>query len=144
MLEDIPYFCGFDHLGHVTNLKTYVVEVRLLSMVEVMTSPKRFQQTVASQSKDFAWRVPASSDSLMTLLSDEEKTKIASKQFSDELKFDVPVDLEGSKHAFIALKEGLETKGSISKAFTEMKQLDPSNLVDPLNLGDNVLADITS
>lgn len=114
-----------------------------------MSSPKRLQQSVSNQSKDFVWTVEASPEDLMTnssdsLLSSEEKTKIASKSFSDELKFDVPVDLGGSKCAFNALKEGLEAKGNLSKSFAEMKQLDPSNLVDPLNLGDTLITGITS
>ena len=114
-----------------------------------MSSPKRLQQSVANQSKDFVWSVQASSEDLMTnssnsLLSYEEKSKITSTTFPDELKFDVPVNLEGSKRAFIALKEGLESKGNISKSFSEMKQLDPSNLVDPLNLGETLITGITS
>lgn len=114
-----------------------------------MSSPKRLQRNVANQNKDFVWSVQASSEDLMTdssnsLLSYEEKTKIASTAFPDELKFDVPVDLEGSKRAFIALKEGLDSKGSISKSFSAMKQLDPSNLVDPLNLEDTLVTGITS
>jgi len=112
-----------------------------------MSSPKRVQQSTVNQNKDFAWTVPASSEDLMSsnsVLTHEEKTKIASKKFSDELKFDVAVDLEGSKYAFNALKEGLATNGHVSKSFAEMKQLDPSNLVDPLNLEDSLVAGITS
>ena len=111
-----------------------------------MTSPKRLQRSTANQNKDFVWSVQANSEDLATTdsLSDEERTKIASKTFSNELKFDVPVDLEGSKCAFNALKEGLETKGNLSRSFAEMKQLDPSNIADPLNLGDTLITGITS
>lgn len=82
-------------------------------------------------------------DSSNSLLSYDEKTKIASKTFSDELKFDVPVDLEGSKCAFNALKEGLSTKGNLSKSFAEMQQMDPSNPVDHFNLGESLITSIT-
>ena len=108
-----------------------------------MSSPKRLQQSFANQSKDFVWNVQANSEDLISdsLVSYEEKAKIASKTFSDELKFDVPVDLGGSKYAFIALKEG--AKGNLSKSFAEMKQMDPSNLVDHFDLSDTLIANIT-
>ena len=111
-----------------------------------MSSPKRSQQSKVNQSKDFVWTVQAKSEGTISsdsLLSDEEKAKIASKTFSDELNFDVPVDLEGSKYAFNALKEGL-AKGNLSRSFAEMKQMDPSNLVDPMKLGDAHVTSVTS
>ena len=111
-----------------------------------MSSPKRLQQSAVNQSKNFVWTVtveakPASSSDC--LLSDDEKAKITSKTFPDELKFDVPVDLEGSKYAFNALKEGL-AKGKLSKSFAEMKQMDPSNLVDLMELGDSHVTSVIS
>ena len=112
-----------------------------------MSSPKRLQQTTVNQSKDFVWTVQAKSEAAISsdsLLNDEEKVKIASKTFSDELKFDVPVDLEGSKYAFNALKEGLAGKGNLSKLFAEMKEMDPSDLVDPMKLGDAHVTSVTS
>lgn len=112
-----------------------------------MSSPKRVQQSIANQSKDFVWSVQADPEELTptdALLSYEEKSKIASKTFPVELKFGVPVDLEGSKYAFNALQEGLPTKGNLTKSFAKMKQLDPSNLVDPLNLEDTLVTSMTS
>lgn len=111
-----------------------------------MSSPKRLQQSAVNQTKDFVWTVQAKSEGVISgdsLLSDEEKAKAATKTFSDELRFDVPVDLEGSKYAFNALKEGLATR-SLSKSFAEMKQMDPSNLVDPMKLGDAHVTSVTS
>ena len=112
-----------------------------------MSSPKRLQQSAVNQSKDFVWVVQAKSEdagSSDSLLSAEEKAKIASKTFPEELNFDVPVDLESSKYAFDALKEGLAAKGNLSKSFAEMKQMDPSNLVDPMKLGDAHITSVTS
>ena len=113
--------------------------------VKVMSSPKRFQRSAVNQSKDFVWTVQTESEdnSSNSQLSDGEKAKIASKTFSDELKFDVPVDLEGSKHAFSALMEG-SVKGNLSKSFAEMKKMDPDNLVDHMKLGDSHVTSVTS
>ena len=113
-----------------------------------MTSPKakRLQQNVANQNKDFVWTVPVGSEEKLdkSSVTADEKAKIDAITFPAELKFDVPVDLEGSKYAFKAVKEGMASNSDLAKNFAEMKQLNPQQLVDPLGLDDATITRVMS
>ena len=115
-----------------------------------MTSPKakRLQENEANQNKDFAWTVPVSSEEKLdkSSITADEKAKIDAITFPTELKFDVPVNLEGSKYAFKAVKEGMASNSDLGKSFTKAKQLNPQQLVDldPLGLDDATMTGVMS
>jgi len=113
-----------------------------------MTSPtaKRQQQSEANQSKDFAWTVPLDSGARPgeSFISTDEKAKISAVNFPAELKFNVPVDLEGSKYAFKTVKEGMTSNSDLAKNFADMKQLNPQQVVDPLGLDDATITKVMS
>ena len=113
-----------------------------------MASPtaKRQQQSEANQSKDFAWTVPLDSGARPgeSFISTDEKAKISAVNFPAELKFNVPVDLEGSKYAFKTVKEGMTSNSDLAKNFADMKQLNPQQVVDPLGLDDATITKIMS
>jgi len=116
-----------------------------------MTSPKakRLQHNVANQNKDFVWTVPVGSEGEKldkSSVTTDEKAKIDAIAFPAELKFDVPVNLEGSKYAFKAVKEGVASNSGLAKSFTEMKQLTPQQLLelDPLGLDDAAITEVMS
>ena len=116
-----------------------------------MTSPKakRLQENEANQNKDFAWTVPVSSEEEKldkSSVTADEKAKIDAITFPNELKFDVPVNLEGSKYAFNAVKEGMASNSDLAKSFTKVKQLNPQQLLDldPLGLDDATITGVMS